>query len=291
MQPTVPQSAGAADMDLPAVQSMDWLFKKERIYLLAQFWQQVIIPKNKTKQKIFQRLCLHPTRRKKLILPLSRNYQINVCMCKQREKQKEEEIKCEVWNSVWMNCVVKNVKVLIDQKKTKEKAINEIVVNWLKNEKLAEKNASHTNHKNELSFWKSLFFLIFPTNHGKRQDKKNKAATQRAILTQWKWSKWPSIRLASTVDGEWVCVSFYWWKNFGGIKWFSLFCVFRLAVNQSLRAQIANMCVDAWHFQKLAAIISHWFHFDSAINTFFLFVVRFIESVHFFSPFVRSFLF
>ncbi|XP_031626456.1 homeobox protein cut isoform X4 [Contarinia nasturtii] len=40
MQPTVPQSAGAADMDLPAVQSMDWLFKKERIYLLAQFWQQ-----------------------------------------------------------------------------------------------------------------------------------------------------------------------------------------------------------------------------------------------------------
>lgn len=41
MQPTVPQSAGAADMDLPAVQSMDWLFKKERIYLLAQFWQQV----------------------------------------------------------------------------------------------------------------------------------------------------------------------------------------------------------------------------------------------------------
>lgn len=47
MQPTVPQSAGAADMDLPAVQSMDWLFKKERIYLLAQFWQQVIIPKTK----------------------------------------------------------------------------------------------------------------------------------------------------------------------------------------------------------------------------------------------------
>lgn len=44
MQPTLPpQSTGAADdMDsLPAVQSMDWLFKKERIYLLAQFWQQV----------------------------------------------------------------------------------------------------------------------------------------------------------------------------------------------------------------------------------------------------------
>lgn len=47
MQPTVPQSAGAADMDLPAVQSMDWLFKKERIYLLAQFWQQVIIQQKK----------------------------------------------------------------------------------------------------------------------------------------------------------------------------------------------------------------------------------------------------
>lgn len=38
---------------------------------------------------------------------------------------------------------------------------------------------------------------------------------------------------------------------------------------------------DAWHFQKLAAIISHWFHFDSAINTF-LSVVRFIEIIHFF---------
>lgn len=47
MQPTAAlpaQNAGAAaEMgdDLPAVQSMDWLFKKERIYLLAQFWQQV----------------------------------------------------------------------------------------------------------------------------------------------------------------------------------------------------------------------------------------------------------
>lgn len=42
MQPTLPQSnAGTQDMDLPAAQSMDWLFKKERIYLLAQFWQQV----------------------------------------------------------------------------------------------------------------------------------------------------------------------------------------------------------------------------------------------------------
>ncbi|XP_055677752.1 homeobox protein cut isoform X9 [Lutzomyia longipalpis] len=40
MQPTVPQSTGAADMDLPSVQSVEWLFKKERMYLLAQFWQQ-----------------------------------------------------------------------------------------------------------------------------------------------------------------------------------------------------------------------------------------------------------
>jgi len=30
-------------MDVQAMQSMDWLFKKERIYLLAQFWQQVNI--------------------------------------------------------------------------------------------------------------------------------------------------------------------------------------------------------------------------------------------------------
>ena len=41
MQPTLPQTAGTADMDLTAVQSTDWFFKKEQIYLLAQFWQQV----------------------------------------------------------------------------------------------------------------------------------------------------------------------------------------------------------------------------------------------------------
>ena len=44
MQPTLPpQSTGPADMDSCAnpIQSMDWLYKKERIYLLAQFWQQV----------------------------------------------------------------------------------------------------------------------------------------------------------------------------------------------------------------------------------------------------------
>lgn len=41
MQPTLPQTAGTADMDMTAVQSMDWFFKKEQIYLLAQFWQQV----------------------------------------------------------------------------------------------------------------------------------------------------------------------------------------------------------------------------------------------------------
>lgn len=38
-------------MDVQAMQSMDWLFKKERIYLLAQFWQQVI--KNKIVLNIF----------------------------------------------------------------------------------------------------------------------------------------------------------------------------------------------------------------------------------------------
>nr|KAF7390529.1 hypothetical protein H0235_017691 [Vespula pensylvanica] len=34
-------SAEANSLDIQAMQSMDWLFKKERIYLLAQFWQQV----------------------------------------------------------------------------------------------------------------------------------------------------------------------------------------------------------------------------------------------------------
>lgn len=46
MQPTLPQSGGpppilTSDMDLPAVQSMDWLLKKERFYILAKFWEQV----------------------------------------------------------------------------------------------------------------------------------------------------------------------------------------------------------------------------------------------------------
>lgn len=42
MQPTATASIPPpADMDLQTMQSMDWLFKKERIYLLAQFWQQV----------------------------------------------------------------------------------------------------------------------------------------------------------------------------------------------------------------------------------------------------------
>ncbi|KAG5673046.1 hypothetical protein PVAND_003123 [Polypedilum vanderplanki] len=39
MQPHLPP-ASTDDMDSLPVQSMDWLFKKERIYLLAQFWQQ-----------------------------------------------------------------------------------------------------------------------------------------------------------------------------------------------------------------------------------------------------------
>ena len=41
MQPTLQSTGAADDMDSLPVQSMDWLFKKERIYLLAQFWQQV----------------------------------------------------------------------------------------------------------------------------------------------------------------------------------------------------------------------------------------------------------
>ena len=35
------QASEASSLDLQAMQSMEWLFKKERIYLLAQFWQQV----------------------------------------------------------------------------------------------------------------------------------------------------------------------------------------------------------------------------------------------------------
>lgn len=44
MQPTLQPATDTNDtndMDSLSIQSMDWLFKKERIYLLAQFWQQV----------------------------------------------------------------------------------------------------------------------------------------------------------------------------------------------------------------------------------------------------------
>ncbi|GJQ81253.1 hypothetical protein Trydic_g20472 [Trypoxylus dichotomus] len=42
MQPSATASIPPpGEMDIQAMQSMDWLFKKERIYLLAQFWQQV----------------------------------------------------------------------------------------------------------------------------------------------------------------------------------------------------------------------------------------------------------
>ncbi|CAF4886103.1 unnamed protein product [Pieris macdunnoughi] len=42
MHPTGAASLPAApEAEVQAMHSMDWLFKKERIYLLAQFWQQV----------------------------------------------------------------------------------------------------------------------------------------------------------------------------------------------------------------------------------------------------------
>lgn len=42
MHPTGAAALPAAqDLEPHALHSMDWLFKKERIYLLAQFWQQV----------------------------------------------------------------------------------------------------------------------------------------------------------------------------------------------------------------------------------------------------------
>ncbi|KAJ9601714.1 hypothetical protein L9F63_000105, partial [Diploptera punctata] len=43
--PPLRREEEAVIMDIQAMQSMDWLFKKERIYLLAQFWQQTIVQK------------------------------------------------------------------------------------------------------------------------------------------------------------------------------------------------------------------------------------------------------
>ncbi|CAH0548659.1 unnamed protein product [Brassicogethes aeneus] len=40
MQPTATATIPPGGGDMETIQSMDWLFKKERIYLLAQFWQQ-----------------------------------------------------------------------------------------------------------------------------------------------------------------------------------------------------------------------------------------------------------
>lgn len=56
MQPSATASIPpSGEMDIQAMQSMDWLFKKERIYLLAQFWQQVscmfVVQKKKTTKK------------------------------------------------------------------------------------------------------------------------------------------------------------------------------------------------------------------------------------------------
>lgn len=46
MHPTGAASLPAApEAEVQAMHSMDWLFKKERIYLLAQFWQQVRLGK------------------------------------------------------------------------------------------------------------------------------------------------------------------------------------------------------------------------------------------------------
>ena len=42
MQPTGAAALPPAhDIEPHALHSMDWLFKREKIYLLAQFWQQV----------------------------------------------------------------------------------------------------------------------------------------------------------------------------------------------------------------------------------------------------------
>ncbi|XP_058447788.1 homeobox protein cut isoform X3 [Malaya genurostris] len=48
MQPTVPQSTGGGgDMDLPTVQSMDWVFQNKQLYFLAQYLAQQAEKKEK----------------------------------------------------------------------------------------------------------------------------------------------------------------------------------------------------------------------------------------------------
>lgn len=49
MQPTAPQSTGGGpDMDLPTVQSMDWVFQNKQLYFLAQYLAQVSLARKLT---------------------------------------------------------------------------------------------------------------------------------------------------------------------------------------------------------------------------------------------------
>lgn len=111
MQPTLPQSAGAADMDLPAVQSMDWLFKKERIFLLAQFWQQVI--KSSVKHKIRYNFGELKERRRSVLCFWSIFFVVIAVHVKWWETSEglwKKSVKCEIV-SEWTVFVI--VKVLI----------------------------------------------------------------------------------------------------------------------------------------------------------------------------------
>ncbi|XP_047999150.1 homeobox protein cut-like [Leguminivora glycinivorella] len=54
----------APEAEVQAMHSMDWLFKKERIYLLAQFWQQRATLAEKEVTTLKEQLATHPIQSK-----------------------------------------------------------------------------------------------------------------------------------------------------------------------------------------------------------------------------------
>lgn len=81
-------SAEANSLDFQAMQSMEWIFKKERMYLLTQFWQQVRVTTQSPKLQnfdIFVCFCFfffkcERTFRWSRILQTLQNYFVNACV-------------------------------------------------------------------------------------------------------------------------------------------------------------------------------------------------------------------
>lgn len=104
--------------------------------------------------------------------------------------------------------------------------------------------------------WPCFFFISHIEQQQKQQILKTKRKTK--IHSNAKNEHVNAIRLVI----KWVLR--YWWKNW----WiFSLFC--SAASGILVRPNGIAICeCESWHFHNLRLLL-HWFHFDSAINTYF----------------------